>query len=107
MTVTEQERRTSKRIKLDWPVSLWHGPTERFYSACNVNISSTGALVEVPLTVPVRISDSVQFSFLPSEVKKTDESPAKVFSGQVVRVNRGQSILQGYQSVALKFEPAT
>lgn len=105
--LANKERRSSKRLNLDWSVCLWHEPTSNFYNGESVNISSTGALIKLPLTVPVRISDPVTIRFPQSANgnQENDQSaPEKVFSARIVRVNRGQSILEANQSVALTFQ---
>lgn len=101
-TVTETERRGSRRFVLDWPVCLWHQGTNRFYSARSVNISATGALIQLPLSVPIRAGEQVEVNLA---VPKGPAAPkhSKVFSASVVRVNRGESLLNGRQSVAMKF----
>jgi len=104
MIVAEKEKRGSKRFKMDWQVCLWHEPTQRFFSGRSVNISATGALLQLPLTVPIRLAEEVEFNFTPPEGQKSDQLPAKVFSARVVRVNRGESILEANQSVALQFK---
>jgi hypothetical protein len=104
MGETSTERRKSKRYDLDWPVCLWHELTQRFYTGRSINISSTGALIHIPLTVPLRTNEKVELNFPPPENSSDMEhSPAKVFSAQVIRVNRGQSILEANQAVALRF----
>jgi len=99
--VAQKERRAAKRVKLNWPVCLWHDATQQFYNGRSVDISSTGALVKMPLTVPIRKDDSVEINFPPPDDTLEDEG--RVFSAKVVRVNRGQSILEANQSVALQF----
>ncbi len=99
-TVAQQERRAAKRVKLDWPVCLWHDNTQQFYNGRSANISATGALIKLPLTAPIRQDDSVEVNF-PAPDDSIEES--KVFTARVVRVNRGQSILEGNQFVALQF----
>ena len=96
MNVVEKERRVAKRIELDCPVCIWHESTNRFFNAKSVNISSTGALVKLPLTAPVNLAQPLEMSF-----KMPDGN--KIHSASVVRINRGQSILQGYQFVAVSF----
>ncbi len=99
--VAQKERRAAKRVKLDWPVCLWHDATQQFYNGRSVNISASGVLVKMPLTVPIRKDDSVEINFpAPDE---TAEDQGRVFSAKAVRINRGQSILEATQSVALQF----
>ncbi len=103
--LSKKERRSSGRINLDWSVCLWHEATGNFYNGESVNISATGALIKLPLTVPLRISDSVTVKFPESEDPGRENStPEKVFSATIVRVNRGQSILEANQSVAITFQ---
>jgi len=97
------EKRRAKRYRLDWPVCVWHEPTQKFYNGRSVNISASGALIQLPLTAPIRVAESIEVNFPPPEGLTSDRYPAKIFSSRVVRVNRGQSILNGVQSVAIKF----
>ncbi len=99
--VAQQERRAATRVKLDWPVCLWHDNTQKFYNGRSENISATGALVRLPLTAPISKDDSVEVNFPAPDDSAEQES--KVFTAKVVRVNRGQSILDGNQFVALQF----
>jgi hypothetical protein len=88
---------------MDWQVCLWHGSTKRFFSGRSVNISATGALLQMPLTIPIRMAEVVEFNFTPPIDQNADQFHSKVFSAKVVRVNRGESLLDANQSVALKF----
>lgn len=103
MTV-KQEQRHAKRYGLDWPVCVWHEPTQKFYTGQSVNISSTGALIQLPLTAPIRFAETIDVNFPSPDGLDSDRYPAKVFAGQVVRVNRRQSILDGVQNVAVRFQ---
>lgn len=101
-----RERRRAVRIKLDWPVYVWSEATNRFYRGKSVNISSTGVLIKLPLQIPIRLEDRISVSFPAPQESETSPlgSEEHVFKGRVVRINRGSSILEGYQSVALEFE---
>lgn len=101
--VTAQENRGAKRYTLDWPICIWHEPTGRFYRGHSVNISSTGALIRLPLSAPIRHEEAIDVNFPPPDGLDADRYPAKVFTGKVVRVNRPQTILEGEQSIALHF----
>ncbi len=98
--IAQQERRAAKRVKLDWPVCLWHDNTQQFYNGRSSDISATGALIKLPLTAPISKNDSVEVNF---PAPDDSEQESKVFTAKVVRVNRGQSILDGNQFVALQF----
>lgn len=105
--VAVKERRIAKRQQLDWPVRVWHEPTQKFYNARSVNVSASGALITLPLTAPIRISETIEATFppppTPDDTRHDHNSCEKVFSSQVVRVNRPQSLLTGSQQVALRF----
>ncbi|NLE29880.1 MAG: PilZ domain-containing protein [Phycisphaerae bacterium] len=103
MVVADNERRIAKRYKLDWPVNFWHESTQRNYTGRSDNISVSGALIQLPLTVPIRLNEKIEIKFPTPENKDEPQYPNKVFSAKVVRVNRGQSILEGNQSVAVQF----
>ncbi len=102
MGVITKERRKAPRIKLDWPVHIWCDSTNKFYTGRSINISSTGVLITLPLRVPIKVNDRISINFPQPEGEKDYEE--RIFTGKVVRVNRGASILDGYQSVALNFE---
>ena len=104
MEAQTQEHRKAKRYKLDWPVCVWHEATGKFYNGRSVNISSNGALLRLPLTAPIRMAEGLEVNFPSPEGLAADRYPAKVFTSQVVRVNRPQSILDGQQQVAVRFE---
>jgi hypothetical protein len=69
-----------------------------------VDISSTGALVQLPLSAPIRAAEQVEVNFTVPDGADPDLYASKLFTAKVVRVNRGQSILEGQQSIALQFE---
>jgi len=97
------ERRQNRRYHLDWAACIWHDATKRFYTAQSVDISATGALVRIPLSAPIRVTEQVEVNFTVPDGPDPDQCASKVFSAKVVRVNRGQSILEAQQSIALQF----
>jgi len=97
------ERRQNRRYQLDWSACIWHDATKRFYSAKSVDISATGALVRIPLSAPIRVAEKIEVNFTVPDGADPDQCASKVFSAKVVRVNRGQSILEAQQSIALQF----
>jgi hypothetical protein len=103
MAATDNERRFAKRYKLDWPVNLWHETTQRNYTGRSENISVSGALIQLPITVPIRMNEKIDIKFPTPETNEEPRYPNKIFTATVVRVNRGQSILDGSQSVAVRF----
>jgi hypothetical protein len=103
MVVADNERRVDKRYKLDWPVNLWHESTQRNYNGRSENISVSGALIQLPLTVPIRMNEKIEIKFPTPESNEEPRYPNKIFTATVVRVNRGQSILEGNQAVAVRF----
>ena len=50
------------------------------------------------------MADNLEVNFTAAEGAETQGNPARVFSSEVVRVNRGQTILEGEQLVAVTFE---
>ena len=102
--VLVDERRVAKRYDLDWPVCVWYEPTQKFYNGRSTNISASGALLKLPLTTPIRHSEAIEVNFPSPDGLAGDRYPAKVFACKVVRVNRGQSILDGLQQVAVQFD---
>jgi len=98
-----EERRAAKRYPLERQVCVWHEPTQKFYNGTSVNVSSSGALLKLPLTAPIRMAEPLEVNFPVPNDLTTDRLPPKVLSCHVVRVNRPQSILDGSQQVAVKF----
>ena len=55
-TQTAVDLRKDARTDLAWPVSVWLPEANRFFNAHSVNISKGGALINLPMTTPVRCS---------------------------------------------------
>ncbi len=101
--VALDNRRAAVRYPLEWQVCLWHDQSKRFFTGRSTNISSTGAMIRLPLTVPLTVDQRVELNFPSPGIGQNDRHPASIFSARVVRINRPQSILEGQQVVAVQF----
>ncbi len=105
--VEEQERRIHPRYRIDWPISLSQRRRGRLYSGRGHNLSQGGALVALPMSIPLKPGQELEMKLHPrvkSESVHTSEQPKEVRKAQVVRVERASSFLDGLQLVGLKFE---
>ena len=101
--VAQDDRRAARRYPLQWQVCVWHEASKRFFNGRSDNISGSGALIYLPLTVPVRLNERVEVNFPSPGISGSDRHPARIFTAKVVRINRPQSILDGRQAVAVNF----
>ncbi len=110
-TIPEQERRIDPRYHIDWKVSLWNDPQGRVFNGRGQDLSRGGALVVLPMSVPLRPGQLVQMKLQPraiqqvvSEAAEVSDTAAEVRDARVVRVQREPRFLEGLQLVGLKFE---
>ncbi len=59
--------------------------------------------MQLRLTAPLRVMDKIEVNLSVPEGRDGCKYTSKVFSAKVVRVNRGESILDANQSVAVTF----
>jgi len=101
-TLTEQ--RKSARTELAWPVSIWLPAANRFFNGQSCNISQGGALLQLPITTPIRTGNVVEINFpRTTALAREKGSFARIKSGEVVRVNRKDMLKNGCIGVGLKF----
>jgi hypothetical protein len=105
-TMLQQERRVDPRYNIDWPVSVWSEPQGRTFNGRGQNLSHSGVLVVLPLSVPLRPGQQVQMRIGPRmntrEPIDTKKEPA-TRAARVVRVQREPRFLDGLQMVGLRF----
>jgi len=102
-TLIEQRRDT--RTLLSWPVSLWLPEANRFFNGRSANISKTGVFVTVPITMPVRAGHMVEVNFPRTmALAKQKGRFARIKSGKVVRVERGNMLKDAKIGVAIAFQ---
>jgi hypothetical protein len=98
------EHRRDTRAEITWPVSIWLPEANRFFSGQSANISKTGALLTVPVTTPVRTGSLIELNF-PRTMALAKEKGgfARIKSGKVVRVDRGNMLRTAGIGVAVQF----
>ncbi len=103
MTTTTEQRREI-RTKLSWPISMWIPEAHRFFNGCSDNVSRSGVLLRMPLTVPLRTGSTVEINF-PRTKRLAEEkgSFARIRSGRIVRIDRNNMLKDAKIGVAIAF----
>ena len=102
--VCMHEQREAERLKVDWPISVWHPKASRFFNGHSVNVSRKGALVLLPLKTPIREGQELEINFPRSEKLAEDKgAAARIKSAKVVRIDRYESLTSATVKVALAF----
>jgi hypothetical protein len=103
-TATSEQRKTT-RTEVAWPVSVWLPEANRFFNGRSTNISSGGVLVRVPATTPLRAGHVVELNFPRTmALAKRKGSFARIKSGRVVRIERGELLDDATVGVGIVFE---
>ena len=98
------ENRKNSRTDLSWPVSVWLPEANRFFNGRSANISKSGVLVEMPLTVPVQKGHTLEMNFpRTQELAEEKGGFSRIKSGKVVRVERKNMLEDARISVAVQF----
>ena len=98
------EQRSAKRTDVSWPVSIWNPKATKFYNGRSVNVSSDGALVALPLNVPICEGQELELNFPRTETLAKDKgSFARIKTARVVRVDRGDTVTAARIKVGLEF----
>ena len=101
---TTTEQRKEIRTKLSWPISMWIPEAHRFFYGCSDNVSRSGALLKMPLTVPIRAGSTVEVNFPRTQrLAKEKGSFARIRSGRIVRVDRNNMLKEAKICVAVAF----
>lgn len=99
------EQRKEARTDLAWPVSIWLPEANRFFNGQSSNISKTGVFVMLPVTMPVRVGQTVEINFPRTlTLAKQKGRFARIKSGKIVRVERSDMLKDASISVAIVFE---
>ncbi len=99
------EQRSDTRTKLSWPVSVWFPEMNRFFNGRSCNISKSGVLLNVPMTMPVRQGSIVEINFPRTEALAKEKGQfARIKFGKVVRVDNKNAMKDASVSVAVHFE---
>jgi len=98
------EQRKDSRTVLSWPVSFWLPEANRFFNGRSNNISKTGVLVTMPMTAPIKTGHIVEVNFpRTAELARKKGQFARIKSGMVVRVDRGNVVKDASIGVAVQF----
>jgi hypothetical protein len=99
------EQRKNTRTQVAWPVSVWLPEANRFFNGRSTNISSGGVLVRVPATTPLRAGHVIELNFPRTmALAKRKGSFARIKSGRVVRVERGELLDDATIAIGIVFE---
>ena len=99
------EQRSETRTELKWPVSVWVPAARRFFNGRSANVSKVGALISLPITTPVREGAVIEINFpRTTHLAKQKGQFARIKSGKVVRVDRGNILTESNIAVAVQFE---
>ena len=104
--VQTSERRTSPRCRIDWPVSLQLNGRSQVFGGRGRDLSHTGALVALPISVPLRPGQQTEVRLYPRPhtAGGTPKNESERRCARVVRVDRRRTLLEGLQLVGLKFD---
>jgi len=98
------EKRNTPRTDVSWPVSVWHPKALRFYNGLSTNVSNTGALVTLPMHIPVREGQDLELNFPRMEdLAQKKGAFARIKKGKVIRVDRRDMLRSAQVKVALVF----
>jgi hypothetical protein len=98
------EHCNSERTEICWPISVWHPKALRFFNGQSNNVSSNGALVVLPMSVPIREGQDLEINFPRTEpVAHKKGQFARIKKGRVIRVDRSESLNSAKVKIALEF----
>jgi hypothetical protein len=101
---TMVEQRKDERTSLLWPVSVWVPKANRFFNGQSANISKSGVLIKLPMTVPIGQGSIVEINFpRTSALAKQKGQYARIKQGKVVRIDREGSIDEASIGVGIAF----
>ena len=103
--VDATERRAAPRLPHEWRVTVYHPQLGRNFRARTVNLSAGGALLRVPLSMPVAPQQRLELRLAAEQAEWFEalgSQPSLPHQGNVVRVDRGL-LLAGETMVAIEF----
>jgi hypothetical protein len=104
-TTLAAEQRKTTRTPVTWPVSVWLPEANRFFNGRSSNISSGGVLVRIPATTPLRTGHVVELNFPRTmTLAKRKGCFARIKSGRVVRIERGELLDDATIGIGVVFE---
>jgi len=99
------EQRMAGRTDIRWPVSVWLPAAGRFFNGRSANISKTGVFVSLPITTPLRPGSIVELNFPRTTTLAREKGQfARIRTGRVVRVDRGNILKDSSIGVGIVFE---
>ncbi|MCF7958021.1 MAG: PilZ domain-containing protein [Phycisphaerae bacterium] len=103
----ENEQRSSRRTQVNWPISVWHPKLSKFFNGKGLNVSRSGALVTLPMMVPLRKGQEVEVNFPRSQaMAKSKGQFARIKTARIVRIDRSDSVRSTQVKVGLEFNTA-
>ena len=104
-TAATAEQRKNTRTQVAWPVSVGLPEANRFFNCRSTNISSGGVLVRVPATTPLRTGHVIELNFPRTmALAKRKGGFARIKSGRVVRIERGELLDDATIGIGVVFE---
>jgi len=99
------EQRKSTRTEVSWPVSIWLPEANRFFNGRSANISKTGVLLRMPVATPLQAGNVIELNFPRTmALAKRKGGFARIKSGRVVRIERGNLLDDATIGVGIVFE---
>jgi hypothetical protein len=98
------EQRISERSVVKWPVSIWNPKASRFYNGRSIDVSTEGALIAIPMHLPVCEGQVLEINFPRMESLAKDKgSFARIKNAKVVRIDRSDTLISATIKVAVLF----
>ncbi len=102
---TLAEQRSFTRTDVSWPVSVWLPEANKFFNGRSANISKTGVFVRLPITTPLHAGNVVELNFPRTmSLARKKGGFARIKSGKVVRIERGNLLDDVSIGVGIAFE---
>ena len=97
------ERRHHVRYPLATTVQVYHGPSQRRFPAQTVDLSAGGALMYVPVAVPVAPGQPIRLTIGSHSRPELAGLSNRPLSGTIVRVDRYRILDGGHMPVGVRF----
>ncbi|MBN2843502.1 MAG: PilZ domain-containing protein [Sedimentisphaerales bacterium] len=106
-TLKQPENRRAYRTEIDCSLKFNHKPSSKSLRGRCLNISETGALVIVPMQVPVIAGQTVEMSFSANGMEQLEkvnlEAPASHMTAVVTRIDRSNLLQDAGVRVGVEF----
>ena len=91
-------------MEVRWPVSLWNPKATRFSNGRSLNVSADGALLSLPMQVPLCEGQDVEINFPRTEMLAKDKGGfCRIKTARVVRIDRSEAVTSATIKVGLEF----